>query len=71
MAGELSMNISKEEREWAINRSRRMYQSDMDSNIATALEKNDIKWQSVVDILVAEKDALIAELEAQLANQNK
>ena len=36
MAGNLLMSVSKDERERAIFRSRRMYQSDLDSNIATA-----------------------------------
>ena len=36
MAGNLLMSVSKDERERAIFRSRRMYQSDQDSNIATA-----------------------------------
>jgi predicted transposase/invertase (TIGR01784 family) len=36
MAGNLLMSVSKDERERAIYRSRRMYQSDLDSNIATA-----------------------------------
>ena len=36
MAGDLLMSVSKDERERAINRSRRMYQSDLESNIATA-----------------------------------
>ena len=35
MAGDLLMSVSKDERERAIFRSRRMYQSDLDSNIAT------------------------------------
>ena len=39
MAGNLLMNISQDERERAIFRSRRMYQSDMDSNIATAEDR--------------------------------
>ena len=36
MAGNLLMSVSKDERERAIFRSRRMYQSDQESNIATA-----------------------------------
>jgi len=36
MTGDLLMSVSKDERERAIFRSRRMYQSDLDSNIATA-----------------------------------
>ena len=36
MAGNLLMSVSKDERERAIFRSRRKYQSDLESNIATA-----------------------------------
>jgi predicted transposase/invertase (TIGR01784 family) len=36
MAGNLLMSVSKDENERAILRSRRKYQSDMESNIATA-----------------------------------
>ena len=36
MAGDLLMSVSKDERERAINRSRRMYETDMASNLATA-----------------------------------
>jgi predicted transposase/invertase (TIGR01784 family) len=39
MAGELLMSISQDERERAVFRSRRMYQTDMDSNLATAEDK--------------------------------
>jgi predicted transposase/invertase (TIGR01784 family) len=36
MAGSLLMSVSKDERERAVNRSRRMYETDTQSNIATA-----------------------------------
>jgi len=39
MAGELLMSISQDEKERAVFRSRRMYQTDMDSNLATATER--------------------------------
>ena len=39
MAGNLLMSVSKDERERAINRSRRMYQSDLESNIATVEQR--------------------------------
>ena len=48
MAGNLLMNISQDERERAVFRSRRMYQSDMDSNIAT-IEAKAIK-KSMLEI---------------------
>jgi predicted transposase/invertase (TIGR01784 family) len=39
MAGSLLMSVSKDERERAVNRSRRMYQTDMQSNMATAEDR--------------------------------
>ena len=36
MAGNLLMNISQDERERAVFRSRRMYQTDLQSDMATA-----------------------------------
>ncbi len=42
MAGELLMGISKDERERAVYRRRRMYQTDLDSNLATERD-NGIK----------------------------
>ena len=39
MAGELLMSISQDERERAVFRSRRMYQTDLQSNLATAEER--------------------------------
>lgn len=39
MAGDLLMSISQDERERAVFRSRRMYQSDQQSNIATAEDR--------------------------------
>ena len=39
MAGELLMRISQDERERAMFRSRRMYQTDLQSNLATAEDR--------------------------------
>lgn len=39
MAGDLLMSISQDERERAVFRSRRMYQTDQQSNIATAEDR--------------------------------
>jgi len=39
MAGELLMSISQDEKERAVFRSRKMYQTDMDSNLATAMDR--------------------------------
>ena len=71
------LSVIQEEKERAINRSRRMYQTDMDSNLATAedrgrregevkgMEKEREKWQGVV----ADKDAEIARLRAELGRK--
>jgi hypothetical protein len=39
MAGSLLMSVSKDERERVVYRSRRMYQTDMQSNTATAEDR--------------------------------
>lgn len=39
MAGDLLMSISQDERERAVFRSRRMYQTDMQSNLATVWDR--------------------------------
>ena len=41
MAGELLMSISQDERERAVFRSRRMYQTDLQSNLATAEDRGE------------------------------
>ena len=41
MAGDLLMSISKDERERAVFRSRRMYQTDLASNLATAEDRGE------------------------------
>ena len=41
MAGELLMSISKDERERAVFRSRRMYQTDLASDLATAEDRGE------------------------------
>ena len=46
MAGNLLMNISQDERERAIFRSRKKFQTDIESNMATA-EDNGIKKRNV------------------------
>ena len=66
VAGELLMSISKDERERAIFRNRRIAIADQESNMAQALlnaeRKEREKWQCVV----ADQAARIAELEARL-----
>lgn len=41
MAGNLLMSISQDERERAVFRSRRMYQTDLQSNLATAEDRGE------------------------------
>ena len=41
MAGELLMSISQDERERAVFRSRRMYQTDLQSDLATAEDRGE------------------------------
>ncbi len=43
MAGNLLMSISQDERERAVFRSRRMYQTDLESNLATAEDRGRLK----------------------------
>ena len=45
MAGNLLMSVSKDEQERAIFRSRRMYQSDRESDIATAEERGELRGE--------------------------
>ena len=81
VAGELLMSISKDERERAIFRNRRIAIADQESNMAQAMlnaqrevREAEEKWKGVVadkDAALADRDARIAELEAQLAkNRN-
>ena len=46
MACNLLMSVSKDERERAILRSRRMFQSDLESNIATAEARGKAKGEA-------------------------
>ena len=47
MAGSLLMSVSKDEREQAVYRSRRMYETDMQSNLATAEDRGKFKSGSI------------------------
>ena len=77
VAGELLMSISKDERERAIFRNRRIAIADQESNMITARREGyreaektvNAKWQGVVadkDTTIADQAARIAELEARL-----
>ena len=67
MAATLLQEISKDERERAIQRSRRMAETDRISDLLTSEEIGEIrergKWQQVV----ADKDAEILRLRSQIA----
>jgi len=73
MASTLLMEISKDERERAVFRSRRMAETDTASNILTAEARGELrsdkKWQSVIADKDAENEQLrlkIAELQAMI-----
>jgi hypothetical protein len=69
MAAALLQEISKDERERAILRSRRMAETDRVSDLLTAESRGEMrereKWQGIV----ADKDAEIARLYAQLGKK--
>ena len=73
MAGEVLMTISKDERERAIFRSRRIALADRESDIATVIQIERKKWQGVVadkDAALADKDAALADKEAALTDKD-
>ncbi len=47
MAGDMLMSISQDERERAVFRSRRMYQTDMESNLATAEDRGEQRGRRI------------------------
>ena len=67
MAATILREISQDEHEQARFRSRRMYETDMESNRITSEEigemRSDAKWQ----IIITEKDAIIADKDAEIA----
>ena len=75
MAATLLREISKDERERAIFRSRRMAETDRISDLLTAEEKgerrSDKKWKKVVakkDAALADNKAVLAEKDAEIAS---
>ena len=77
MAGELLMSISKDERERAIFRNRRIAIADWESNMAQTLlnaqREADEKWQATLadkDAELADKDAELADKDAELADKD-
>ena len=78
MAAAILQEISQDEREKAIARSRRMYETDRESDRLTSEEIGETraneKWQVVVtekDTVIASKDAEIARLHAELEKYKK
>ncbi|GHV48502.1 hypothetical protein FACS1894204_12800 [Synergistales bacterium] len=59
MAGSLLMGVSKDERERAVYRSRRMFQTDMQSNITTATDRGRQEGRQETTFAIARK--MIAE----------
>jgi predicted transposase/invertase (TIGR01784 family) len=53
MAGSLLMSVSKDEREQAVYRSRRMYETDMQSNIATAEDREEQRGLQIKAFAIA------------------
>jgi predicted transposase/invertase (TIGR01784 family) len=48
MAGELLISVSQDEHERAVNRSRRMYQTDLQSDMATAEDNGELRGRLAV-----------------------
>jgi predicted transposase/invertase (TIGR01784 family) len=74
VAGELLMSISKDERERAIFRNRRIALADRESNMATAVLNEREKWQGIIAdkdaalaMALADKDAALADKDAEIA----
>ena len=69
MAAAILQEISQDEREKALLRSRKMYEMDMFSNEMTLQRigemRSDEKWKDIV----ADKDAKLADKDAEIANQ--
>ena len=62
MAGNLLMSISQDERERAVFRSRRMYQTDMQSNLATAEDRGERRGRIEVARKMLRKNKPIDEI---------
>ena len=54
IASKILLSVSQDEHERAINRSRRMYQSDQDSNRATLIDKGKVdRNKEIAKIMIA------------------
>ena len=63
MAGELLMSISQDERERAVFRSRRMYQTDLQSDLATAEDRGERRGRAE-----GRTEGLLASIRSLMAN---
>jgi len=77
MASAILQEISRDENERALFRSRKKYEMDMFTNMNTADRKgemrSDEKWKAVVadkDAKLADKDAKLADKDAKLADKD-
>jgi predicted transposase/invertase (TIGR01784 family) len=66
MAGSLLMSVSKDERERAIFRSRRMYQTDRESDIATAEDRGEQRGKQIGEQIGRQRGRREGELEKAL-----
>ncbi|MCL2443193.1 MAG: hypothetical protein FWD13_06980, partial [Treponema sp.] len=71
MAATLLQEISKDERERAVLRSRRMYETDKESDRLTSEEIGERRERRKWRVVVAEQKAVIADKEAKLAANTK
>ena len=78
VAGNLLMSVSKDERERAIFRSRRMFQSDQESNIATAekrkalvIASNMLRRNRPVDEIMEDTSLTRDEVESLLNTEQR
>jgi len=70
MAATLLQEISKNEQERARYRSRKMYQTDMDSDRLTSEEIGEIRATEKWQVVVADKDEIIADKNAIIIGKN-
>ena len=68
MAATLLQEISKDERERAVLRSRRMYETDRESDRLTSEEIGERRERRKWRVVVAEQKAVIADNRAKLAD---
>ena len=70
MATSVLREISKDEHERARMRSKRMYETDMTSDLLTAEERGRVKERKILKPVIKEKDALITKQSTDIAKQS-